>query len=140
MEMGRVPMAAGSFRYMSADGSSVEEYEITRHGKLALATPGAKALTDFRAFIAALKALRHPKPEFSCSWFSGDVKALRWSSASAVAGRVVATLVLASLVPAGPAFCQASGKTVRHHKVSEDTPELAQAEAAIEKKDYATAE
>jgi tetratricopeptide (TPR) repeat protein len=125
---------------MSADGSFVEEYEITRHGKLALVTPGAKALTDFRAVIAALKALRHPKPEFSCSWFSGDVKALRWSSASAVAGRVVTTLVLASLLPTGPAFCQTTGKTVRHHKVTEDTPELIQAEAAIEKKGYATAE
>jgi tetratricopeptide (TPR) repeat protein len=38
---------------------------------------------------------------------------------------------------------QTTGKTVRHHKVAEPTtvpPELTQAEAAIEKKDYATAE
>src|SRR5262249_12909842 len=37
---------------------------------------------------------------------------------------------------------QSSGKTIRHHKVAEaDNPaDLAQAESAIEKKDYATAE
>jgi tetratricopeptide (TPR) repeat protein len=45
-----------------------------------------------------------------------------------------------------PALCfaQSTGKTVRHHKVAEaespTSPELTQAESAIEKKDYATAE
>jgi hypothetical protein len=32
--------------------------------KLALRTSGAKALTERKGFIAALKALRHPKPNF----------------------------------------------------------------------------
>jgi len=43
-----------------------------------------------------------------------------------------------------PAFCQATGQTIRHHKVavqdSATSPDLSQAENAIEKKDYATAE
>jgi tetratricopeptide (TPR) repeat protein len=41
------------------------------------------------------------------------------------------------------ASAQSTGKTVRHYKVAEDSsvaPELAEAESAIEKKDYATAE
>ncbi|SPF38319.1 hypothetical protein SBA1_20019 [Candidatus Sulfotelmatobacter kueseliae] len=33
--------------------------------KLALVTSGAKALTEKKGLIAALKALRHPKPSFS---------------------------------------------------------------------------
>jgi len=40
-------------------------------------------------------------------------------------------------------LAQDTGKTVRHHKVADDNPfpqQLAQAEAAIEKKDYASAE
>ncbi|HZR56805.1 MAG TPA: tetratricopeptide repeat protein [Terriglobales bacterium] len=40
-------------------------------------------------------------------------------------------------------FAQDAGKTVRHHKVTDGNPfpqQIAQAEAAIEKKDYATAE
>jgi tetratricopeptide (TPR) repeat protein len=44
----------------------------------------------------------------------------------------------------GTSQAQNSGKTVRHHKVTEQNPdfppELAQAEASIEKKDYAAAE
>ena len=43
----------------------------------------------------------------------------------------------------GTSHAQATGQTVRHHRVVEDSsfpPELAQAEAAIEKKDYASAE
>jgi tetratricopeptide (TPR) repeat protein len=43
----------------------------------------------------------------------------------------------------GIAHAQATGQTVRHHRVAEDSsfpPELAQAETAIEKKDYASAE
>ena len=50
--------------------------------------------------------------------------------------------ILAVLSTAGAA--QTSGKTVRHHKVEVDDPssppELIQAEAAIEKQDYSTAE
>lgn len=45
---------------------------------------------------------------------------------------------------AGVSLAQTTGKTVRHYKVAEQEtsfpPELAQAETAIEKKDYATAE
>ena len=41
-------------------------------------------------------------------------------------------------------MAQTTGKTVRHHKVAVDDPssppELIQAESAIEKQDYATAE
>jgi hypothetical protein len=32
--------------------------------KLGLGTSGAKALIEIKGFIAALKALRHPKPSF----------------------------------------------------------------------------
>jgi Flp pilus assembly protein TadD len=41
------------------------------------------------------------------------------------------------------ALSQSTGQTIRHHKVTEDSltpPEITQAEVAIEKKDYATAE
>jgi len=54
------------------------------------------------------------------------------------AGLTAALAALASVA----AFAQSTGQTVRHHKVAENTtaPELAQAEAAIEKRDYAAAE
>jgi hypothetical protein len=38
--------------------------------KINSATSGAKALVDSQAFIAALEALRHPKPEFFSSLLS----------------------------------------------------------------------
>ena len=50
--------------------------------------------------------------------------------------------VLALAIPSSP-LGQSTGQTVRHHKVAEESsfpPELIQAESAIEKKDYATAE
>src|SRR4051794_7967230 len=54
--------------------------------------------------------------------------------------RVAIVLIAFSL----PVLAQSTGKTVRHHKVSEaagpTSPELTQAESGIEKKDYATAE
>jgi len=54
------------------------------------------------------------------------------------------TLFVAAICLGGVLFAQATGQTVRHHKVEEPDsafpPELAQAEGAIEKKDYATAE
>src|ERR1022692_4246963 len=43
----------------------------------------------------------------------------------------------------GTVLAQSSGQTVRHHKIAEQSPfplELAQAETAIEKHDYASAE
>jgi predicted Zn-dependent protease len=51
-------------------------------------------------------------------------------------------VMLVFLASEGFLFCQSSGHTVRHHKVAEaDNPaDLAQAESAIEKKDYSTAE
>jgi predicted Zn-dependent protease len=51
-------------------------------------------------------------------------------------------VMLLFLASEGFLFCQSSGKTVRHHKVAEaDNPaNLTQAESAIEKKDYPTAE
>ena len=51
-------------------------------------------------------------------------------------------VMLVFLASEGFLFCQSSGKTVRHHKVAEaDHPaDLTQAESAIEKKDYTTAE
>jgi tetratricopeptide (TPR) repeat protein len=52
--------------------------------------------------------------------------------------------VLAALCLGGVSHAQVTGQTVRHHQVAEPDssfpPELAQAEAAIEKKDYASAE
>jgi len=55
----------------------------------------------------------------------------------------IAPLVLAVCLT-GSAIPRSMGQTVRHHKVAEQDPafppELTQAEAAIEKKDYATAE
>jgi hypothetical protein len=35
--------------------------------KLAIVTSGAEALTEKKGLIAALKALRHPKPSFSAN-------------------------------------------------------------------------
>ncbi len=53
-------------------------------------------------------------------------------------------LLLAGLNLGMPLHAQDAGRTVRHHKIAEENPsfppELTQAEAAIEKKDYATAE
>jgi len=55
----------------------------------------------------------------------------------------VALLVLGFYISA-TAFAQSTGQTVRHHKVAEQNssfpPELTQAESAIEKHDYASAE
>jgi len=53
-------------------------------------------------------------------------------------------LLVPALLPALSIFCsaQTTGKTVRHHRIAEEqaNPELAQAEAAIQEKDYAKAE
>ena len=58
-------------------------------------------------------------------------------------GGCVAVLV-AALLLSQPALSQDTGKTVRHHKVAEEDtafpPELTQAEAAIGKRDYGSAE
>ncbi len=51
--------------------------------------------------------------------------------------------VLAFALSSGIVSAQTTGKTVRHHKeavVDQSSPELAQAESAIEKKDYTSAE
>ena len=59
-------------------------------------------------------------------------------------GRPGLRVLLLVAVLALSAHAQVSGKTVRHHKVAVDDPssppELVQAESAIEKQDYATAE
>jgi len=51
---------------------------------------------------------------------------------------------VAALLLSQPALSQDTGKTVRHHKVAEEDtafpPELTQAEAAIGKRDYGSAE
>src|SRR5437870_8483435 len=56
----------------------------------------------------------------------------------------IVAAALLCLLSAGHLSAQTTGKTVRHHKVEEQHPssptELTQAETAIEKKDYATAE
>jgi tetratricopeptide (TPR) repeat protein len=53
-------------------------------------------------------------------------------------------LLLAAMLGSGLLLAQSTGKTVRHHKVAvtdpSSPPELIQAENAIEKKDYTTAE
>jgi tetratricopeptide (TPR) repeat protein len=53
-------------------------------------------------------------------------------------------LLLAALSLGTPLHAQDTGQTIRHHKIAEPNPafppELTQAEAAIEKKDYAAAE
>ena len=53
-------------------------------------------------------------------------------------------MIVAHLACALSVQAQVSGKTVRHHKVTVDDPssppELVQAESAIEKQDYVTAE
>src|SRR5260221_5896128 len=54
---------------------------------------------------------------------------------------LLALLLALAAIKTMPA--QSTGRTVRHHRVAEgpaEFPELAQAEAAIEKKDFATAE
>jgi len=58
--------------------------------------------------------------------------------------RLEIAFVATVLCLAGIAHAQATGQTVRHHKIAEQDssfpPELAQAEASIEKEDYASAE
>ena len=52
-------------------------------------------------------------------------------------------MVLAFALSSGIVSAQTTGKTVRHHKealIDQSSPELAQAESAIEKKDYTSAE
>src|SRR5437868_9541418 len=65
-------------------------------------------------------------------------------SAAMGANRRAAATYAVIVLLAGLVFAQSTGRTVRHHTVpSEDVsspPELSQAEAAIEKKDYAAAE
>jgi Flp pilus assembly protein TadD len=62
-------------------------------------------------------------------------------------GRIYIPVLAASALWAGTAWCGqqgtvAKGQTVRHHKeaVAQSSPEVDQAEAALEKKDYKTAE
>ncbi len=52
------------------------------------------------------------------------------------------SLAVTCLLLAGEVLAQSTGATVRHHKVAVNapSPDLTQAESAIEKKDYATAE
>ena len=54
------------------------------------------------------------------------------------------TPLIAALCLGGVLFAQSTGQTIRHHKIAETDasfpPELTQAESAIEKKDYASAE
>ncbi len=111
------------------------------------------ANSEFRENAAAVDA-GQPVPGISrgaaqeCSprrkpWVKGEK---RWSPSGTKErlGRFTVATLLASVlaIPSLPA--QTTGKTVRHHTVAEQDssqpPELAQAEAAIEKKDYATAE
>jgi tetratricopeptide (TPR) repeat protein len=57
--------------------------------------------------------------------------------------RHIAGMTLLVMLSVGSLSGQTTGKTVRHHQVAADAstpPELTQAEAAIEKQDYATAE
>jgi tetratricopeptide (TPR) repeat protein len=58
--------------------------------------------------------------------------------------RFALPLIASLFVFSDLAITQSTGRTVRHHKVAEEdstsTPDLAKAEAAIEKRDYATAE
>jgi tetratricopeptide (TPR) repeat protein len=58
--------------------------------------------------------------------------------------RTPITLLVLGFYLGGTAFAQSTGQTVRHHKVAEQNPSfppaLTQAETAIEKRDYASAE
>ncbi|MBS1850485.1 MAG: tetratricopeptide repeat protein [Acidobacteria bacterium] len=56
------------------------------------------------------------------------------------AGCVLLSFLVLMFAAAPLGFAQATGKTVRRHSVAEPENSLAQAEAAIEKKDYASAE
>jgi hypothetical protein len=62
----------------------------------------------------------------------------------AASRRLEIAALLAVLCLCGVSHAQSTGQTVRHHKVAEEDssfpPELLQAEAAIEKKDYTSAE
>ncbi len=70
---------------------------------------------------------------------SRKILAIRRSGFSPTIGAIVLCLALSGLSPA-----QNTGKTVRHHKVTEQNPdfppEMVEAEASIEKNDYAAAE
>jgi tetratricopeptide (TPR) repeat protein len=59
------------------------------------------------------------------------------------ASKTLVALLTLALCATGTLSAQNTGKTVRHHRVAEgvaEAPELTQAEAAIEKRDFATAE
>ena len=61
----------------------------------------------------------------------------------ALSKRVPIALVALGFYLSETLFAQSTGQTVRHHKVAEQStfpPELTQAEAAIEKSEYASAE
>lgn len=93
---------------------------------------GAKGGKRFAVHTVTLRG-RRGKPRLYPSVQTGLAPSLALSSA----------LLLVILVFSLSLFAQSTGKTVRHHRVAEadpSLPELTQAEAAIEKKDYAGAE
>ena len=75
---------------------------------------------------------------------SGTAEAVPLPKTVWTIGKIPIVLLLAGLCLGAPLHAQNTGQTIRHHKVAvEDSPfalELTQAESAIEKKDYATAE
>jgi tetratricopeptide (TPR) repeat protein len=97
-----------------------------------IVTSGAKARLFWRALTARLKPCPSTVP-----------LAVVCEMTSRTACHIVAGVLLFAL-SSGHLSAQTTGKTVRHHKIAEQDPssppELTQAEAAMEKQDYATAE
>src|SRR5438874_7308180 len=118
MGMDRVAMDGN--RNVGAGVLTCPASEACHTGGSALSASAAKALIVTRTLIAALEELRHPKTNY-------------WLRLTFCAGLSCTCLLAAQ-----------TGKAVRHHKIAVEDPssppELTQAEAAIEKKDYATAE
>jgi tetratricopeptide (TPR) repeat protein len=120
-------VAMGGSRKVAAGVLSCQANEV-------LSASGAKALIVTRKLIAALEALRHPKAGLFVIPFLREQRTV-WVMLGLC-------MVLGCLWPCS--ILSQTGRAVRHHKVAVEDPssppELTQAESAIEKKDYATAE
>jgi tetratricopeptide (TPR) repeat protein len=116
------------------------EFQVFRRGvkrwTTLARTSGALVTLLRRRFVRFLVALRA---------FAAGARLEDWTQAQFFPQpylALVSILLLGAIATGTPAFAQNTGTTIRHHKVAEtdSSTTLAQAEAAIEKRDYAAAE
>src|SRR5580765_8540384 len=149
--MDRVPMAASSDSQTSTVRPSVGGHGFTACGK----TPEClrhRGRAGLQARISVLEPVGlqplktiFPSPHaFFRSLFSHAVRTCQVPWALAPAGHVLIITVLLLTLGSSALLAQTTHQTIRHHNIAEADPnfppELIQAEAAIDKKDYATAE